>query len=241
VRVLPYQEAVATGATHLFDEKYGDAVRVVCFGSWSCEFCGGTHSGTTADVGPLVIVSESSIGQGLRRIDLVVGEAAERLLQGRYDTVQRLSQSLGVRPDQLEERVATLRRELREAERQIERLRDEVRQAHVHGGQDGHRLRTGTRVPLILEEVPADGMDDLRSWADRYLEMLGGSGVVGVVTDSIFVLKVSRNLAGTEADKVDATRLVPLLGRGGGKPELVQGRLQRPVDEAFHEVEEALR
>jgi alanyl-tRNA synthetase len=243
VRVLPYEEAVATGATHLFDEKYGDSVRVVCFGGWSCEFCGGTHSPTTADVGPLVIASEQSVGQGLRRIDLVAGEAAERLLRRRWDTVHDLGRSLGVRAEGVEDRVAALRRELRDAERLVDRLRDEVRQAHVQGGggRTEDRRRAGTRVPVILERVPAEGMEDLRSWADRYLESLGGSGVVGVATDSIFVLKVSRNLAGRDGGKVDATRLVPLLGRGGGKPELVQGRLTRPPDEAFDALQEALR
>ena len=122
-RVLPYDEAVRTGATHLFDEKYGDRVRVVCFGEWSCEFCGGTHSPTTADVGPVLITSESSVGQGLRRIDMTVGEAAERLIQRRLAQLGQVAGTLGVAPDAVVERVMGLRRELREAERQVERWR----------------------------------------------------------------------------------------------------------------------
>jgi hypothetical protein len=85
--------------------------------------------------------------------------------------------------------------------------------------------------------VPAAGRDDLRGWADRYLDALGGSGVVAVVGGENFVIKVSRDLAG----QYPATRLVPLLGRGGGRDDLAQGSLTRPALEAFHEVEAALR
>jgi alanyl-tRNA synthetase len=235
-RVLPYEQAVATGATHLFDEKYGDQVRVVCFGDWTCEFCGGTHVASTADVGLAVITSESSIGQGLRRLDLTVGEAAEALVRRRLGLFTELARTLGVPPEKVGERVLELRRELRDAERQVDRLRDEVRAAHVRGADGGPRRRLA-KVPLILEEVPAGGMEDLRGWADRYLELLGGTGVVAVAGNSSFVIKVSRDLAG----QYPATGLVSLLGRGGGRPEMAQGRLTRNPGEAFEELEASLR
>jgi alanyl-tRNA synthetase len=236
VRVLPYDEAIATGATHLFDERYGDTVRVVCFGTWSCEFCGGTHCATTADVAPVLILSESSIGQGLRRIDMVVGKAAENVIRMQQSELQELTRDLSVAPDQVSARVAALQRELRDDRRQMDRLRDEVRQAHVRGGS-GDIKRRDARIPLVLEHVPADGMDDLRGYADRYLEALGGSGVVGVANDVNFVIKISRNLA----DRYDATKLVRLVGRGGGRPELAQGRLGKPAEDALRDLEEALR
>jgi len=236
VRVLPYQEAVATGATHLFDEKYGDRVRVVCFGDWSCEFCGGTHVETTADVGLAVALSESSIGQGLRRIDLAVGESADRLVRRQLTLLADVSRELGVTPDQVPGRVADLRRSLREAEREVERLRDEVRVARVKGSNGGPQRRPAS-VPLILEEVPAGDARDLRGWADRYLEALGGSGVVAVASGSNFVIKVSRDLA----TRHPARDLVPLFGNGGGKEELAQGRLTKSVADAFNEVEAALQ
>jgi alanyl-tRNA synthetase len=235
-RVLPYEQAVATGATHLFDEKYGDQVRVVCFGDWTCEFCGGTHVANTADVGPAVITAESSVGQGLRRLDLTVGEAAEALVRRRFGLLGELARTLGVPPEGVGERVLELRRELREAERLVDRLRDEVRTAHVRAADRGPRRREA-KVPLILEDVRADGVEDLRGWADRYLELLGGSGVVAVTGNSSFVIKVSRDLAG----RYPATGLVPLLGRGGGRPEMAQGRLTRSASEAFEELEASLR
>jgi alanyl-tRNA synthetase len=235
-RVLPYQEAVATGATHLFEERYGDQVRVVCVGDWSCEFCGGTHVATSADVGLAVITSEQSIGRGLRRIDMTVGEAAEALVRRRLAGLDELARSLGVPADQVPDRVAELRRELREAGRQVERLRDEVRSARVAGADGGPRRRSA-RVPLVMEEVPAGGDRDLRGYADRYLETLGGRGVVVVTADGRFVVKVSRDIAG----ELPARTLVPLLGTGGGRPELAEGKLSRPVAEAFREVEASLQ
>ncbi|HKF78965.1 MAG TPA: alanine--tRNA ligase-related protein, partial [Candidatus Dormibacteraeota bacterium] len=236
-RVLPYQEAIATGATHLFDEKYGDQVRVVCFGDWSCEFCGGTHVVSTADVGLAVLTSESGIGQGLRRIDMTVGEAAETLVRHQMGVLAELAHALRVPPTQVGERMGELRRELREAEREIERLRDELRVAHVRGSDGGPRRRQAS-VPLVLEEVPAAGPADLLGWADRYLESLGGSGVVVVVSGPSFVVKVSRDLAAAHP----ALSLVPMLGRGGGnRADLAQGRLTKSADEAFHEVEASLK
>jgi alanyl-tRNA synthetase len=130
-----------------------------------------------------------------------------------------------------------LRRELREAERQVERLRDEVRIASVRGSRNGGPARRYAKVPLILETVEADGMNDLRGWADRYLEVLGGSGVVGVANQAIFAIKVSRDLAAEHPAK----RLARLLGEGGGSDEMAQGRLTKPPLEAFQELEASLK
>ena len=235
-RVLPIEEAKATGATHLFEEKYGDQVRVVCIGDWSCEFCGGTHVGTSADVGPAVIVSEFSIGLGLRRIEMVVGEAAETLIRRQLSTLGELARALGVQPEQVGQRVVELRRELREAAREIESLRDQLRLAHVRGSNGGPQRREA-RVPLIAQEVPAGDQNDLRSYADRYLEALGGSGVVAVANNSNFVIKVSRDLAGQHP----ANELAAMLGQGGGKAELAQGRLTKPAVQAFNQLEASLK
>ena len=105
----PLKEAVAQGAMHLFEEKYGDVVRVVCFGDWTCELCGGTHVANSADIGSAMIVSESSIGLGSRRIDMVVGEAADDLVRRDRDLLVELARSFNAGPDQLPERLQALR------------------------------------------------------------------------------------------------------------------------------------
>src|SRR5438067_500265 len=229
-----YKEAVEGGAMHLFEEKYGDTVRVVCFGDWTCELCGGTHVASSADVGATVILSQSSVAAGVRRIDLVAGEAADELVRRRLSQQNELARGLGVSPDQLPRRVAELRAELREKDRAIAGLREEPRSARVRGPEGGPR-KVEARVPLLMETVAADGMDDLRGYADRYLEALGGSGVVAVVGGDSFVIKVSRDL------DINAKDLTAHFGRGGGTPALAQGRMTKPLADAFKELAEALR
>jgi len=208
----PYKEAVAQGAMHLFEEKYGDVVRVVCFGDWTCELCGGTHVKNTADIGPAVIVSESSIGSGLRRIDLVAGEAADDLIRRDRDLLAEVARSLNTSPEQVPQRIAALRAQLKEAERERERLRRE------RIGGDGVSVKHG-RVDYVAETVDASTVEELRAYADRYLERVH-SGVVTLVAGDKFVIKVSNDLV----PQYDATRLKEFFGTVGGRPQLVRGK-----------------
>ncbi|HYM65713.1 MAG TPA: alanine--tRNA ligase-related protein, partial [Patescibacteria group bacterium] len=229
----PYKEAVAQGAMHLFDEKYGDVVRVVCFGDWTCELCGGTHVRNTADIGTAVILSESSIGSGLRRIDMVVGEAADELVRHDRDLLNDLARGFNVGPDQLPSRVQALKAQLKEAEREREKLQDQVRAARVGGATE--LAVKHARVPFVTETVPASTQEELVAYADRYLEALR-SGVVTVVARDMFVIKVSKDLT----PEYDANRLKAHFGNGGGSPHLVRGKLTVPAAEAFRRLEEAL-
>jgi alanyl-tRNA synthetase len=225
----PYKEAVAQGAMHLFEEKYGDVVRVVCFGDWTCELCGGTHVRNTADIGPAVIVSESSIGSGLRRIDMVAGEAADERIRRDRDLLNDVARTFNSSPEQLPERVQALRNQLKDAQKEIEKLR----QARIGGG-DGMAVKHG-KVDYVTESVDAENADELRSYADRYLEKVR-SGIVTVVAGDKFVIKVSSDLV----PQFDATRLKDLFGQGGGRPQIVSGKLNVPAEEAFRRLDEAL-
>jgi alanyl-tRNA synthetase len=225
----PYKEAVAQGAMHLFEEKYGDVVRVVCFGDWTCELCGGTHVKNTADIGSAVIVSESSIGSGLRRIDMVVGEAADELIHQDRVLLGELARSFNASPDQLPERINALRTQLKETERE----RDRLRKGRI--GSDGVSVKHG-RVDFVTETVDASNVDELKAYADRYLEKVQ-SGVVTVVAKDKFVIKVSKDLT----NQYDANRLKAFFGKGGGPAHLVTGTLTVPADEAFQRLADALK
>jgi alanyl-tRNA synthetase len=231
----PYKEAVAQGAMHLFDEKYGDIVRVVCFGDWTCELCGGTHVNNSADVGNAVIVSESSIGSGLRRIDMVVGEAADELVRRDRELLSELARSFNTTSEQLPSRVQALRAQLKEAEQRLKALSDELRTARVKGGNGGVEVKQG-KVPFVMETVMASSPEELAAYADRYLDLVK-SGVVTVVAGDMFVIKVSKDLT----SEYDATRLAGLVGKGGGQKHLARGKLNGAPEEAFKRLEEALR
>jgi len=234
----PYKEAVAQGAMHLFEEKYGDVVRVVCFGDWTCELCGGTHVKNSADIGTAVIVSETSIGSGLRRIDMVVGEAADELVRRDRDLLAELARLFKATPDQLPERIRTLRAQLKETEKERDKLLDEVRSARIGGGDGagaGAIVKHG-RVDYVTQTVDATNLDELKAYADRYLEIVK-SGIVTVVGGGMFVIKVSNDLV----SQYDANTLKSLFGTGGGRPQLVSGKLTVSADEAFKRLEEALQ
>ena len=222
----PIAEARASGAMALFGEKYGDLVRVVCFGGWTCELCGGTHVRNTAAIGHVLITRESSVGAGLRRVEMVAGPAAEFAIEERMEKLQA----------RLEAVTTELNLQLKAGHKRVEKLQEELRQAQVGGGKAQVSVREG-RVPWVAEEVSADGADDLRGWADRYLDVLGGSGVAIVTAGSQYVIKVSRDLL----PEVDANRLKEPLGPGGGSAQLVQGRLNAKPQEAFAALAELLR
>src|SRR5439155_13378733 len=139
------------------------------------------------------------------------------------------ARSLGVTPKEVPERVVELQRELRDRERRLKQLQEQAIAQNAASGKVAAKIQEGRGLRFILQPVAAEGMDELRTYADRLLELLGGSGVVGVANDSIFAIKVSRDLA----SKHPADRLAPLLGRGGGSPEMAQGKLTKPPLEAF--------
>jgi subtilisin family serine protease len=125
-----------------------------------------------------------------------------------------------------------LRAQLREAQRRNQKLEDDLRVASVRGGR-GVTVRNG-RVDLITEKVEAKDLDELRAYADRYMEMIH-KGVVAVTSGDNFVIKASKDAG------VDVKDFTSLFGRGGGGPQLVQGKLTVPADEAFNKLEQALK
>jgi alanyl-tRNA synthetase len=122
-----YQEALADGAVAIFEEKYGDVVRVVRFGEFSTELCGGTHVGATGDIGSFRIVSQSAVGSGVRRLEAVTGLGALRFARHEAGLLRSAAEAARSTPADLADRVRKLLERERELERELEKTRAELR------------------------------------------------------------------------------------------------------------------
>ncbi|RMG97622.1 MAG: alanine--tRNA ligase [Deltaproteobacteria bacterium] len=225
VEVTGIEDAKAKGAMMLFGEKYGEKVRVVRIGRESIELCGGTHVDRTGDIGPFVIQSETSVAQGVRRIEALTGRAALAWTQELSDVVRDLSAAFRVRaPSELPPRIERLMEDLRGKDREIADLK---RRLATAGGSDGPAVRTVGDIRVLAQIVPVDDPKALRAAADELRNRIG-SGVVVLGAEAggkaTLLVAATRDVAGS---KVHAGKLVAKLasyvdGRGGGRPDLAQ-------------------
>ncbi|MGI9117596.1 MAG: alanine--tRNA ligase, partial [Gaiellales bacterium] len=168
-------EARALGAMMLFGEKYGDVVRVVEIEGFSRELCGGTHVASTAEIGPLRIVSESSVGQGVRRIEAVTSGVAIDLLRQRERAADEAARALKVGADRLPEAVRGLQEKVRELEKQLKAGGGSAGGAAVDGLAAGAEDRGGVKVVAAgVGEIAPDALLEL---ADHLRGALGPSAV----------------------------------------------------------------
>jgi alanyl-tRNA synthetase len=227
VREMPVAEAQASGAMALFGERYGDRVRVVDFGGWSRELCGGTHVGRSGDIGAVIIVSETSIGQGTRRIELVAGEAAVRRWEESEALLRETARALKARLDEVPERVARLLEQNRELQR---RSRDGGGDAVATALRSAEVRRAGAVAVGVSDEPDLSG-DDAVSLVDRlFAERLNGDGVAAVFGQTTVCVKASEAAitAGMSAGRLASVAAVASGGQGGGNPGFGRGGLKDP-------------
>jgi alanyl-tRNA synthetase len=245
-----YRQAVDEGAIALFTEKYGDEVRVIKIGApgeeFSRELCGGTHVERTGQIGLFRVVSEESVGTGVRRIEAVTGRAAQNLVQRRLNMIDRAASLLHVSPDGVDEAVESLSAELQTTQKENSRLR-----AALAFRQTDGLVQSATRVgdvAIVATNVPDTDTDTLREMSDQLRERLGSAVVVlatvvngkpqmiAAVTDDL----VARGLHAGELIK-EVARTVG--GGGGGKAALAQagGRYVDRLPDALASVPDLVR
>src|SRR5205823_6201666 len=220
-------------------EQLGDVVRVVSFGDWARELCGGTHVERSGEIGVALISNGRSIGAGIRRIEMRAGAAADRRVRDYERVLAELGETLRAGLPELPSRVATLQAEVKRLEKEIAN----VRQRLAAGGGAQLEEADVDGVHLFLQRVDA-GERDLLTFADHALTRANGNGVAIVVGGRNFAVKVASQLA----DRLPANDLVQAFrqvagGKGGGRGPVGQGGGIDPerVDDAFKSLQDYVR
>ena len=226
---MPLAQAKAMGAMAMFGEKYGEVVRMVEMGGpWSRELCAGTHVQSSAQIGLLTLLGESSVGSGVRRVEALVSTDAFTHLAGERALVQTLTEQLKVQPDQLVDRVTKLLAQLKSAEKTIAEMKaKELLSGVAELAASG---RPTGPVSLIARAVPGVGAAELRSLALEVRNAVAARpAVVALVGGppqkpaAIVATTQSARDAGAKAGALIAVAAVELGGRGGGRDDVAQG------------------
>jgi alanyl-tRNA synthetase len=247
------EEARSMGALALFGEKYGGEVRVVEVGEYSRELCGGTHVVRSGQLGLVKLLGESSIGSGVRRIEALVGIDAFRFLARESVLVNQLSEQLKARPEELPERISGVVSRLRDAERELARLRSAAlleASGEIAAGAENiggvafaaHRVPDGTDADSIRKLV-LDVRGRIPAPQPAVVMIVGMPADRPVVV--IAVNEAGRG-SGLAAGKLVGGAAKALGGGGGGKPDIAQGGGApsagiNEVNAAFDTVRSALR
>lgn len=224
------EEAVKQGAMALFDEKYGDTVRVVSMGQGdkrlSCELCGGTHVRATGDIGSFRILSESAVSSGVRRIEAVIGRAALKKAQENADLVAELVHTLkATNPAEINAKVQALMDDKKQLEKEMANLR---RQVALGGSTDASDVvETVAGIRLISKILHGTPVKELKPLVDAFKKKIG-SGVVALLSDNDGKVSVVVGVTDDLTNRVNAVDLVRQMSEivggkgGGGRPDMAQ-------------------
>jgi alanyl-tRNA synthetase len=237
---IPYKEAIEEGAIALFDEKYGDIVRAVKIGEpvISAELCGGTHVASTGEIGLFHIISESSIGAGLRRIEAVTGRGAEEFIEKFLSDWQEIAQIVGASLENVREKVSSTANE-----RDMERKRALALEREL-SKKIATSLLSQTEVvkgvTVLAARVPSSRLEALREMSDLLREQLKSVVIVlGTIYDNkpVFLAAVTPDLVARGYNAGEIVKQVARVtgGSGGGKAQFAQagGKYKGKLDEAL--------
>ena len=240
--VMDIRTAVESGATALFGEKYGKTVRVVKVPGFTSELCGGTHCRATGEIGSLVILSESSVASGIRRIEALTGNSAFRFLKQMKSEIDSIRTML--KTDTPVERVERILRNVRVLEKEVQKLKTGSMDVISEALKEVKELK-GVKVIKIRH----DGLnpEELRNLADNIKDRLrSGIIVVSSVSDgkAAIVCMVTKDLK----DQYHAGEIIKRIskiagGSGGGRQEMAQGGTKEieKLDEALESVYEIVK
>ena len=245
-QVMDKDEAMKTGAMAIFEEKYGDKVRIVDIGDGlSLELCGGTHTRRTGDIGVFRILSEGAVAANVRRIEALTGASALYHDQEKDENLKKASGLLKISPDKLVERLQRLLDENRGKEREIETLKSRLFSEKSEDlVQDGREIEG---ISVVAKELEADTPKELREAVDRIKDKLG-SGIVLLGAKAkgkvMLICAVTKDLT----NRFNAGHIIREVsgivgGKGGGRPDMAQGGGDKPekLKEALEAIDRLIR
>ncbi|MBF0303151.1 MAG: alanine--tRNA ligase, partial [Desulfamplus sp.] len=234
---MEIEEAVKSGATALFEEKYGDKVRVVSMGDFSRELCGGTHTGRTGNIGLFQIVSEAGIASGVRRIEALTGGKAVEYIQENITMIQKSASVIKAQTQgsislgsALYAKIETLLNEHKAAEKEILSLKAQIASKSVDNISDDIREINGVKV--LAKKVDIDNPSQMRDLADKFKAKIG-SGVVLLGAESggkaLLTCVVTQDMTGRfHAGNIVKKAAAIVGGGGGGRPDMAQAGGTKP-------------
>jgi alanyl-tRNA synthetase len=238
------EEAFKSDATALFEEKYGDLVRVISLGDFSKELCGGTHTDFTGNIGLFRIIDESSVASGVRRIEAVTGSAALEYSQKNSKVLQDTANLLRENPDAVPQRIEKILSLQKSLEKEVEQLK--VKVASLSAGETEVEIKTINGIKVLARKVLVDNPAALRDLADRLRDKIkSGIVVLGSLAGSkvLLITVVTKDLT----DRFHAGNIINQVasivgGSGGGRPDMAQAGGTKPekLDEALEKVYEVV-
>jgi alanyl-tRNA synthetase len=237
---MDMDDAVKQGATALFEEKYGDVVRVVAQGGFSKELCGGTHTRRSGDIGLFRIVSEGGIASGVRRIEAATGQAAMDLVHEEHQALESMAGLLKTGRSDLLPRLEALVQEKKTLEKDLAAIKARIASKSVADIDAGIRQINGVRV--LARRVEIDNPSQLRDLADKFKAKLG-SGILLLGAESngkaLLIATVSKDLVKQyRAGDIVKQAAQVVGGGGGGRPDMAQAGGTQPqfLDQALKTV-----
>jgi alanyl-tRNA synthetase len=224
-KLMPYEDAVASGAMALFGEKYDDEVRVLSFGGFSTELCGGTHVSRAGDIGLFKIISEGGVAAGIRRIEGVTGQGAYEWVSQTDRVLRDVASLVKAGRDDVEDKVRQLLDRSRKLEKEVAALKSKLA-----SGQGNDLSSTAVEVGgLKVVATRVDGADApaLRDAVDQLKNKLGSAAIVLASVDDGNKVALAAGVTADQTSKVKAGELVNFVaqqvgGRGGGRADFAQ-------------------
>ncbi len=223
-RVTSLEKGLKEGATAIFEEKYGEKVRLVAVGDFSRELCGGVHVRSTGEIGIFKIVSESGIAAGMRRIEALTGEGALNYVQEMDGLLADIQTVLSSPRKEIVQHIEKLKLQLEEAEKENRAARRSL--ARIKTGSGEGQARKIKDISVLAQHVEGLTMEELRNLADSLKQRIGtGVVVLGAAAEgkAFLVVSVSKDLVQRIPADAVIREIAPLIGGGGGgRPDFAQ-------------------